>query len=69
MTLRMLLAVILAVNTSTAIASPLCYSVNSAEYFAHLEPKLGGFKLEVQRLGYCAVLLVASARVNARAKV
>ena len=29
----------------------------------------GGFKLEVQRLGYCAVLLVASARVNARAKV
>ena len=30
---------------------------------------VGGFKLEVQRLGYCAVLLVASARVNARAKV
>ena len=31
--------------------------------------RAGGFKLEVQRLGYCAVLLVASARVNARAKV
>ena len=40
MTLRMFLAVILAVNISTAIASPLCYSVNSVETFVHLEPKL-----------------------------
>ena len=36
---------------------------------SNLFRSLGGFKLEVQRLGYCAVLLVASARVNARAKV
>lgn len=40
MTLRIFLAVILAVNTSIASASPLCYSVNSAENYAHLEPKL-----------------------------